>query len=863
MVSPLMHRFLVLLAIAVFGFSLSCAPVWAQSDETGRVTGRVVTANDGRPIANATVGVADSDEPLGTTTSPNGRFTLDDLPAGTVSIEVRHVGYATKRRSVRVQAGRTLNISVRLRSTPVELPGLEITGTNAAARAALPGAAFTVEAAELDESNPIGMQETLAAVPGVYIRSDDGMGQTRMSVSIRGLQSRRTKRVLVMEDGIPIQPAPYIFSSLYYNPPPERIEKVEIIKGSSSLRYGPQTMAGVINYVTSRPKRRSLGGELKVTGGSHRYTSLFGEIGGFGTDDLRPQVQLQFKRGDGFRENNDFLQLNGTAKLQYDVDGDQSLYLKSNVDYERMNATYHGLTPYSFENNPDFNPKDDDFYRIFRISLDAIYNRSYADNIQGTTKLYGNVFDRPWWREENVFVRASDFQKNGADAERVGPPPFSPEEREADLMRVALTDIADPDSAEGFGNDRRFYVTGVEHTFDIDHSLLGRSASLETGARLHYERFINKNKIVDEIGSREGVFYRGEIPDDPGDDPVTIVGEYTVYETRALALYGIEDIELGALRLSPGIRLEVFNQSVTDRLDGNRQSEETNVVPLPGLGFNLDLGQYDLGPNVGDGQFNLFGGVHRGYTPPSRATFRILGASDPDREGAFDLQAEKSWNSELGIRGRSGAGQFQFTGFYLYVEDLVGGKTRFKQNLGLVQSYGLEAQTTLDGGAFAGVLPTLDVSYTFLQTEVVEGVVPDWFNTNKDVDISGNELTAAPNHTATVGLSKTFSDLGLSLRSSLRYRGEFYTDLQNLEITTNRGDTGPVPSHTVLDVGATYRYSDDLRFNLTAKNVTDNVYIGSRLHSNPRDRRASSNGGSTGIFPGPRRQINLSVQYNF
>jgi len=42
--------------------------------------------------------------------------------------------------------------------------------------------------------------------------------------------------------------------------------------------------------------------------------------------------------------------------------------------------------------------------------------------------------------------------------------------------------------------------------------------------------------------------------------------------------------------------------------------------------------------------------------------------------------------------------------------------------------------------------------------------------------------------------------------------------------------------------------------------VTDNVYIGSRLHSNPRDTEASK---STGILPGPRRQINLSVQYNF
>ncbi len=823
----------------------------------------MVTESAEVPVLDATVEIVGGTRRGGTTTDLDGRFVLDDLPPGTTTLRIRHVGYVSTTRTVEVQTGETARLTVQLEGDVLELPGLQITGATRADRATLPGAASEIGMAELEQGNPVGLQETLAAVPGVYIRSDDGMGQTRMSVSIRGLQSRRTKRVMVMEDGIPIQPAPYIFSSLYYNPPPERVEKVEIIKGSSSIRHGPQTMAGVINYVTSRPKRRSPGGKLKVTGGSHRYTSLFGEIGGFGTDDLRPQVQLLVKRGDGFRDNNDFLQLNGTAKLQYDIDDARSLYLKSNVDYERLNATYHGLTPYSFEHNPDFNPKDHDFYRIFRASLGAIYNQKYGKNIQGTTKLYGNVFDRPWWREENVFVQASDFRQNGADAERVGPPPFSQAEREMNLMRVGITDIADPDSAEGFGNDRRFYVTGAEHAFDIDHSLFGRSASLETGARLHYERFVNKNKVVDEIGSREGVFYRGEIPDAPDDDPVTIVGEYTVYETRALALYGLEEVQLGPLRLSPGVRLEVFNQSVTDRLDGNRRSEETNVVLLPGLGFNLNLGRYDLGSPLDEGQFNLFGGVHRGYTPPSRATFRILGLSDPDREGPFDLQAEKSWNSELGLRGRSGAGQFQFTGFYLYVEDLVGGKTRFKQNLGLVQSYGLETQATLDGSAFASVLPTLDVSYTLLQTEVVEGVVPDWLNTKKEVDISGNELAAAPNHTATVELSKTFSDLGLTLRGSLRHRGEFYTGLQNLEFTTNRGDTGPVPSHTVLDAGVTYQYSDDLQFNLTAKNVTDNVYIGSRLHSNPRDRRASSNGGSTGILPGPRRQINLSIQYNF
>lgn len=837
----------------VLGIGVGVVEVRAQESVDGRVAGYVVAEATGEPLAGATISVGDSVPLRGTTTDEDGKFVVEDIEPGRIPLEVRYVGYESQQRTVAVEAGQTTRLTLELQRSTVELSGLEIIDSGRQERATMPGAASEVDAAELEQGNPVGLQETLASVPGVFIRSDDGMGQTRMSVSIRGLQSRRTQRVLVMEDGIPIQPAPYVFSPLYYNPPPGRIEKVEVIKGSSSIRHGPQTMAGVINYVTSRPQRRSLGGTVEVTGGSHRYTSLFGEVGGFGTDELRPQVQFLAKRGDGFRENNDFLQLNGTAKLQYSNGADRSLYLKANIDYERMNATYHGLTPHTFETDPDFNPKDDDFYRIFRGSFDAIYDQSYGDGLQGTTKLYGNVFDRPWWREENAFVRASDYEQNGSSATPVAP------RTDTTLVRVAATDVTDRDSSVAFGNDRRFYVAGFEHTFDIDHSLFGQSANLEAGGRLHYERFEDKLKVSDDPEAREGVFFRGDL----SDPPVTIVGRSRIYETRALALYALEDIQLGPLRLSPGVRLEVFNQTSTDRLNGNREVEQTNVVPLPSLGFNLDLGHANFGPDIGTGQFNLFGGVHRGYTSPSSATFRTLGVNDPGRgEPVFDLQAEKSWNSELGLRGRSGAGQFQLTGFYTHVEDLVGGKTRFTQNLGVVRSYGLEIQTTVEGNAFASPLPTLNLSYTFMQTEVVEGRVPSAIGTGR-ADISGNELTAAPNHTATVELSKTFSDLGLTLRSTLRYRGEFYTDLENLEFTTRRGDSGPVPSYTVLDVGATYRYSNDVRFNLTAKNVTDHVYIGSRLHSNPRDTGASSNGGSTGILPGPRRQINLSVRYRF
>ena len=39
---------------------------------------------------------------------------------------------------------------------------------------------------------------------------------------------------------------------MYYNPPAERIDEIEVIKGAASLEYGPQTMGGVVNYTINR-----------------------------------------------------------------------------------------------------------------------------------------------------------------------------------------------------------------------------------------------------------------------------------------------------------------------------------------------------------------------------------------------------------------------------------------------------------------------------------------------------------------------------------------------------------------------------------------------------------------------------------
>ena len=85
---------------------------------------------------------------------------------------------------------------MRLEGATLELAGLEITGATRSARAALPGAASKVDAAALEQMDPIGTQAALKQVPGVYGLSDDGMTQTRMSVGGRHAHPARPLRLL-------------------------------------------------------------------------------------------------------------------------------------------------------------------------------------------------------------------------------------------------------------------------------------------------------------------------------------------------------------------------------------------------------------------------------------------------------------------------------------------------------------------------------------------------------------------------------------------------------------------------------------------------------------------------------------------
>ena len=129
------------------------------------------------------------------------------------------------------------------------LPEIAIIGS-ANAVATLPASGAYIGAEQIARYGTADIGRIVQQVPGVYSRGEDGYGLFP-NVSPRGVTTERMKAVTVMEDGILTAPAPYSAPSAYYSPNIARMSGLEILKGSSQVKFGPHITGGAINYIST------------------------------------------------------------------------------------------------------------------------------------------------------------------------------------------------------------------------------------------------------------------------------------------------------------------------------------------------------------------------------------------------------------------------------------------------------------------------------------------------------------------------------------------------------------------------------------------------------------------------------------
>ncbi len=119
---------------------------------------------------------------------------------------------------------------------------------------------------EIEATHSQNVAEALSHVPGITIMNSY---KNQPAVSLQGLNQTET---LVLIDGVPYYETSFGLLNLK-TIPVEMIDKIVVEKGVSSVLWGPNSLAGVINIITRKPTERpSL--DIKAEYGDYQASDL-------------------------------------------------------------------------------------------------------------------------------------------------------------------------------------------------------------------------------------------------------------------------------------------------------------------------------------------------------------------------------------------------------------------------------------------------------------------------------------------------------------------------------------------------------------------------------------------------------------
>lgn len=181
-------------------------------------------------------------------------------------------------------------------------------------------------------------------VPGMFVtgRGVIGYGVANGAaggMSIRGIGGSPNTQVLVLIDGHPQ------YMGMMGHPLPDAYEsamaeKIEVVRGPASVLYGSNAMAGVVNIVTKKQQQDGVHTYGRAMYGS--YNTFNAEAhNAFRRKGFSSFVSLNYNRTDGHRENSEFDQYGGYAKLGYEFSSHWNVFADVNVTH--YNAANPGL----------------------------------------------------------------------------------------------------------------------------------------------------------------------------------------------------------------------------------------------------------------------------------------------------------------------------------------------------------------------------------------------------------------------------------------------------------------------------------------------------------------------------------------
>ena len=690
----------------------------------------------------------------------------------------------------------------------------------------MPGSAYSVTTEDIREQNYDDINQVLRKVPGVYVRQEDGFGLFS-NISLRGVDTTRSAKVTVMEDGVLTAPAPYSAPAAYYTPTMGRMSGLEILKGSSQVKYGPQTTGGVINYL-STPIPLQQTAYLKASYGSfgdQRTHGYFGNTLSTGAGQVGFLLEGYFRKNDGYKtidETPDFRDGNNTGftkadpmvKLSWEPDTAmyQRLEFKYGTSELDADETYLGLSEADFAADP---------YRRYAASrfdnIKTKERRSYlryalapSDDLDVIATLYQNTFSRNWYK-------LKDLRNVNGNTIKLSPALAGAQNGEGlDCLRgdMACT-------LRVRANNRDYETQGVDVVSYYRFATGAAEHEIATGIRFNQDQ-VTRFQWDDDYSQLINGTIDGMTPGTPGD-----AGD-RLQKTDALAVFLQDTIMVGAWGFTPGVRLEQLDQTyINNYASGSPSPTKTNTMNLWAASFGATYKFND--------SWIGFGSVNRGFSPPS------------PKSATSGINEETSLAYELGARytNANQALAVETVAFYTDFSDMIaidnigGTGSGETKNFGKVRNYGLEFSGQYDAGIANGwkVKNPWYLTATYTNATQQNAAYSDDPESIFSFGKAGNKVPYIPEWVLSLGTGVDSGRWGSYISGS--YVSETFTTANNVNDQVN-GDGKPdarfgkTDAYFVADVSAFYRLRKGVKLFGGIQNVADVNYLVSRQPEGPR-----------------------------
>ena len=643
-------------------------------------------------------------------------------------------------------------------------------------------------------------RQILGRVPGANFSETEGAGFPSNGVGFRGLDPTQSVEINTRQNGVGIAADLYGYPETYYTPPSEALSRIEVVRGASSLSFGPQ-FGGSVNYVVRdgsafhRPTLFSA-----QTGGSNGLFNSFNSLGGTSSR-WKYYGFAHLRTDDGWRPNNESRQTALYASTAYTATD----RLTIGVEYTAFRNRIHmpgGLSDEQFAANPRASLRARNWLASpwNLAAARATYAFSPGARLQ-TVLSYMNSQRYLVWRNEDGGPQELD---------EIDPQTGTFVQREV---------------------EREKFINGtLETRLSIDQNLFGMSSTLATGVRLF-----------------KGTLDRFEGgPGSTGTDfDMKLYGgtweRALRFGTTNVAAFAEDLLRLSdRLSVTPGIRFEYVRSTSKGYTDVDSVfTPRSYSYPLLGVGA-----QYAASSST-----QLYANVSGAYRPilyGSIVPFGSIVRVDPN------LRAAQGYNADLGWRGIvQDVIKFDVSAFYLSYRDRIGARTvsdasgSFSEtgNIGNSVHRGAEAYVELDPLSHAGISPktAFDIftSLAFIDARYVSG------------QFKGNRVEQAPRVLARVGV--TYGAGPFSSTFQVSHTSSSFGDANNSIRPVDDAVAGFVPSYTLLDWSGVARLGGGVDATFGVNNLANAHYFTKRTGEYP----------GPGILPGAGRRVYAGLERKF